>query len=264
MVKFLMTKIKTWLVLIPLICCLNLQAEDPANFSPHMLDHQFVGCPTNSSCSKELGKKREIWVRSLKINRKGSTRLERLNNVVKQNGVPFRVWVENKDIDKKSIIFWDSHCESHRKEGKEIFVGEVLAGKKNLDEKSFNKKDKHRSIHFEKAYLLDSKNKVTEYLVPSRGRPAYIDNGKLVFIQDEEGHYFGLEVSSKGSVKIVDVSTSVPAPQEVQCPSALQKIWDENINKYPKHLFMTSLCKSVSQKKGNKRMTMIFGFACEM
>ena len=37
----------------------------PKTFSPHMVGHVNLGCPTNSSCNRPTGLKRQQWIQLL-------------------------------------------------------------------------------------------------------------------------------------------------------------------------------------------------------
>jgi len=81
-------------------------------FQPYMIDHPNLGCPANSHCSAEFGKKRKIWSDMiLRIkNQLEKSPIEALEKVRQNSGFPIPVWATNKSLENPEVVSWHSPC----------------------------------------------------------------------------------------------------------------------------------------------------------
>ena len=76
-------------------------------------EHENPGCPLNSICHREMGKKRLKWRQELEHFKGDQGKL--LEKIRQDQGIPFKVWAKSLDETDKNIIRWDSPCRNHRK-----------------------------------------------------------------------------------------------------------------------------------------------------
>lgn len=179
--------------------------------------------------------------------------------------MPIKIWSRDKVIKNQGLITWDSFCSKHNpkpnSEGlidtaEKIYISEVFA--KNLLEIGSKYKE-GPEILLNRLYLLDGK-KVLSYLIPRSEAPIFMDKKKLFFTVEEEGSYFGLSISQKGDLKIVETSLPKNFPDEIKCPKELSKAFKEGI-KNPR-LYEGFYCKALWDRSKKKYTTMAIGWSC--
>jgi hypothetical protein len=237
-----------------------LEIQEVGQFRPHMLDHPFKGCPTNSLCSETMGSKRKGWLKAIR-----SPKPSVANTFLKTHGMPVKIWSRDKVLKDPALITWDSFCSKHNpkpsSEGlintdQKIYISEIFA--KNLS--SIEKLYKEDSqIMMNRLYLLDKK-KVVSYLIPRSEAPLFIDNKDLYFTIEEEGSYFGLTISPSGSLKVIATSLPKNFPDEIKCPEALSKAFQAGITN--KELYEGYFCKALWDRSKKAYTTVAIGWSC--
>lgn len=216
-------------------------------FRPYMVDHINEGCPANSECNEVLGQKRKQWEESLK---KYSAQND-LKTLMQKVGHPFKVWFEPKKSGSLEVISWHSPCESHNKENHIIRTAEVFL-------RSPIKEKEDEKILFHRIYLQEGK-KVTQYIIPRDETPLYKSGDELVFLLENKGQYFGLEVNSRNQFSLIKTPSTQIFPEVVACPKGLSEHFNKNA---PKGLYQFFNCKAIWNKKTKKFETFIVGKAC--
>ena len=90
-----------------------------AGVNENKYDHPHAGCPINSKCNKDLGIKRQNWIKFLRsVTLK--TKKNDFQKFQRKYGLPLNIWTTQKAHKDPSIIQWDSPCRGHRIKGKEI------------------------------------------------------------------------------------------------------------------------------------------------
>lgn len=214
------------------------------NFKPHMVDHLNEGCPSNSECTAELGKKRKAWEDLFKTRPTAMA----MNALAKTIGFPLKIW-NDKNSSKEDYISWNSPCEVHNIEGQEIRTAEIFI-------KSPLKNKDHALFH--KIYM-ENGDKVREYIIPRDETPLYKDGNDLVFLLEEKGHYFGMRINEKNEYSLIKNPSTQHFSELISCPKILQDYFDKNVHK---DLYRFSNCKALWNDKTKKYETFIVGKAC--
>ncbi len=225
-------------------------------FQPYMIDHPNLGCPANSHCSAEFGKKRKIWSDMiLRIkNQLEKSPIEALEKVRQNSGFPIPVWATNKSLENPEVVSWHSPCRHHNLPNKEIYHAEVLLSDftnwKTLDSESLTRA---------KIWRLKGEE-VVEYGSLQGAIPTMLKNEQLYFTREEQGVYFGLLISASGAMKIVPTENAAMAPREVQCPAKLieaYKAWN-----WSTELYQQTVCRAIWDQDQRTFHTFLFGWTC--
>ena len=235
----------------------NTNKNFSPEFKPHMLDHINEGCPTNSSCLPQTGKRYKQWVDLLKKKSlKGARRWRTLENFRKKNGIPLEVWSFPQAEKIEGLIHWDGHCPNHNQKGHKIQI--TLALTKNFIELA--KLEREKKIYIPRAFLLEMSGTIKEYLVLRGSGPLYLDGDALVYIKETEGAYYGLRIESQGRLSVIPPQTPNHKSQSVECPKALNERFAGHTT--PKKLYQGAYCRSFWNQKKKIYQTMIFGWSC--
>jgi hypothetical protein len=233
-----------------------LEELKESNFKPHMIDHIYEGCPTNSSCLKEAGSRYQAWIEKLNRYSKRPNGWKSLEEYRKKHGIPLEVWTLENGLNNKELIHWDSPCTHHNQKGqRKIMIGLGLG-------KSFGEliKKNKKSILVRRALLENHHGESISYLIPRGETPLYISNKELIYIKSVEGNYFGLSVGSKGKVKIVPVTEPPKYPKTITCPPPLLQDFGD-LSKDQK-IYQGAYCQMLYNTTQNKYETMVFGWSC--
>ena len=227
-------------------------------FKPHMLSHIYEGCPDNSECSKQMGAIRKKWL-SVVSNKKIRTNkyISSLKYFKKTHGVPVTFWYIPKKILAPEIIFWHSPCRNHNTKTTSIRIAETLAP-------SFQSlvklKKKGEKIIIPKTFTLNQKNQIQSFYYPRGDLPIMIDNNKLYFVREEEGHYYSMTVNLKGKIDIIKPFKPKNFPNEVKCPKPLL---DSITKDAPEiNLYQSYFCKELWNKSQRRFQIFAFGWSC--
>lgn len=162
----------------------------------------FEGCPENSLCSKETGALYKRWTSLLKApSRRG------LRSFVQEEGLPVGMWSIGKNHEERGVILWDSPCDNHR--GK-IYEAKIFTH--NL--KSSSAGDIFKGV----LGLLIREEETMSYTLPRGNLPLFIEEDKLFFTSEEEGHYYAIGLESSGVVTLEDNRMPDHLPTSVPCP----------------------------------------------
>ncbi|HAZ12667.1 MAG: hypothetical protein A2X86_11280 [Bdellovibrionales bacterium GWA2_49_15] len=213
---------------------------DDSPFQPHMLLHTIQGCPANSICNEEMGKRRQAWLSLVKQVRDKKLNLMALEEFRKNQGFPFNVWLKGdmqpkdevttppadlgklKVTDKGPIAYWDSPCEYHRKQEQPIHTAQIFL--KDLSRKSKEQiaRNFQGTVQLQKAYLFgpNIEKAPSEFVIPRDEFPLYLTPQKLVFVLEEEGLFYHLGIDHSGNINIAEPATknSNPTAESLTCP----------------------------------------------
>lgn len=215
-------------------------------------DHEFDGCPLNSSCQQELGFKRKNWQKLLEAfkSKKESSEADIFLN---QNGIPIKMWALKKGEHSKDLIFWDSPCKSHRIEGEEIYPAEIFS--KNLELLK-----PREDIVIPNGFLFTSEGNIISFNLLRDEYPSFIKDQDLYYNLFEEGFYYGLKVSQKGELKMVAPEFPLETSQDVACPDSLLNTFEKTNT--IKNLYTSAICRAVWNISKKKFETLILGLSC--
>ena len=212
-------------------------AQAPKKFKPHMLIHEHLGCPQNSSCTKTMGTKYKKWTDSLTI--RNTSSIERFT---KNFGTPLRTWT--RSANDTQVITYDSPCKNHRLKDSPIY--EVI---------TLHKNKMNKGLIYNKAFAEDGRT----FLIPVKSIPSGIKNNSIHFLKEVNGTFYNLFLGPQG----IGVNYNILADKEVletKCPKALVSKFDQWIK--PKNLFLGNYCKKVWDFDKNKYLTLLFGWSC--
>ncbi len=237
-----------------------MEVQEVGQFQPHMLDHPFKGCPTNSLCKEQMGSLRQRWLKAIRSPKPAVAEAFR-----KKQGMPIKIWTRDTLLRHPSLITWDSFCPKHNpkpsSEGlintdEKIYISEVFSTDLSLIGKTYKEGPQ---VLLNRLYLLEDK-KVVTYLIPRAEAPLFIENKKLYFTIEEEGSYFGLEVARDGKLGITATSLPKNFPDEIKCPEALAKAFQKGI--INQKLYQGFFCKALWDRTKKKYATMAIGWSC--
>ena len=236
------------------------------NFKPHMLNHSYEGCPTNSRCTQKVGQHFKRWLAILKQETQNlsnkKTYLEgktwpRLDKFRKKYGIPLEVWSFPSKKNPDNLIYWDSPCEYHNKKDQKVMVSLALA--KDLRELQKLEKKNHK-IMLARSLLLEPSGKTREYLVPRGMGPLYLDGESLVYTKENQGLYYGIRIKHIGKISVTIPALPQQYPKTVSCPDPLVKKF---AHIFPsKKIYQGVYCQNLWNNKSNRYQTMIFGWSC--
>lgn len=198
-------------------------------FTLRDLIHENKGCPENSICSKENGKKILYWEQNINetnIN-KMTMSAEKLR---KQIGIPVQFLTTKES--KKSIdpILWNSRCSGHNPKDKNLTIYKAI--------KFFRNNPKSNQVNLVPVTLKNNFN--TQYEIPYGAQALLIKDKKIFFVHEFQDVLMHMSVSTKGKWKaeIIPSKLLTKARQEkenTQCKLAHK----------PNKFFSTSYCLTI-------------------
>lgn len=231
----------------------DTKEKSKQKFLPHMIDHQNPGCPANSYCSKKAGEKRKLWLDLLtKPKKKKSSHRKKIEQFRKNYGIPLKVWATKSSLTNQDLIYWKSPCKHHNQKDNEIYIALIQT-------KDFLQID-HKGLLIESAYLMKTEEQIEVYKIPRGERPYLIKNDSIILLREEEGHYYALQISAKGRIKIIDTPDVKIQPEEVTCPSKLRQY--AKLHEKHQDIYREYFCNAIWNSKLNKKQVMLFKWSC--
>lgn len=221
-------------------------------FLPYMAEHENLGCPSNSSCSKKIGLIRHQWTGIAKSTT--PNKIKRMRSFTSSYGALLPVWGRESSEKNQDLILWDSSCKGHNKEKLEsIKFIEVFS-------KNLNSLKKEKDLIIPNVIMTNRKsNRVRSVL---RGdAPILIDGNDLIYIKESEGFYYALRLKLNGEISIEEVPKVESYPSEIGCTEDVTKELLQLTS--IKHLYQGSYCKIIWNKKAKKYETLAFGWSCD-
>ena len=178
---------KIHIAIVFLSLCFYASGIKSDSFSPHMIFHEIEGCPENSLCQKEYGKKRKKYMDSLKSKEKRKSYFNR-------NGAPFRFYAPKTFIgNKSSYAIWDSHCGHFRTKGKEV-----------LEIETFTKKINQNNKFMAKNVLVSKGDKLHQFKIPINADPLKMINQELFFETKEDFKFYLYAAKDNGLIRVAE------------------------------------------------------------
>ena len=218
--------IKILLVFLFPILCLSQQEEN--------------GCPYDSYCTSAVGAQFRHWQAYLRKHR--GAELEKYRQ---QHGIPFPAWSFSKDI--KQTIAWDSICAAHNNPAHPIY--QVTHFTKNL-------RTLPSEIVNDVAFLQQTKSNIVSVPMPRGETPSYIDGTDLVFVRDEDGVYYFLQISSNGALKVISSLLSQAPSETVPCPPELISHFKKS------EIHQNYWCKSLQNVQNKQKQIVLMPVRC--
>lgn len=235
--------------------------EEVENFKPHMLFHENEGCPANSGCSVEMGKRYQKWIDAVsQVQNQKNSHLY-LEEVRKVTGVPIDLWIPEKASEEKELIYWESPCRQHNIEGQEkIGIGVAMA--KSLDH--LKKLEEQKKVFLRRLYRLKNQKgeepKIEEFFSLRGENPLYLDGDRLIFQRSAEGNYYALSINKEGAVEVIPSKAPPYLPQSMDCPADFVKKIKEV--KMPQNLYAGVYCQKTWDMKSQGFETILVGWSC--
>ena len=206
------------------------------------LAHENPGCPENSLCSEETGKKMKKWqefIRALKkqtLKKKSLT--SRIEKFRQENGIPITFLTTKKNIIGIDPILYTSRCSHHNPEDKSKTVLKGI--------QFFRNDPNSESVKLDKVVVY-GKEKDVVYHVPYQEVPIMMQNGSLVLNQEYEDVFYQLSIASDGDWKVKNISSKAMSKalqvlEDAECPDKAplgshhlktycKQIWDADSKK---------------------------------
>jgi hypothetical protein len=231
----------------------------PKAFGAEQFNHQNVGCPMNSNCSKKVGNTYKEWKAALSKSRKKKNQVSILNQLAQKNGLPFTQWVTNRGSFSEELIVWDSHCRNHNKEGRpKIHIG--LQFINNLSQTTQLEKDGMTHNRF--MLVLDQMGRITERIVPRSDTPLYFDGDNLIYQIEFEGNYFSQSLTKKGEMRVVESITPKEFPKTIDCPKNLLNVASKKKEKLNQDLYLGFFCQRTWDKQTGSSNIILLPWSC--
>lgn len=227
----------------------SISAEE-VEFKPHMINHKFLGCPTNSYCKEELGTTRQKWKNALIGTEK--ERIKNLNKVKAKHGAPTSVFVTSDDPLKEDHILWDSPCERHKKSSPRIYIGETFYTKFPN-----NKDIKNVFLPF---ILIDVNGKYQKFTLPREDFPLFYENNAIFVNREEDANYYGVQIKSDGNYQIIAPIITELIPKKTDCDLELISNYKSQIKNDA--IYTTYECRKIWDRKNEKFLNYIAGHTC--
>lgn len=230
---------------------LTLTSFALTEFKPHMIDHEFVGCPTNAKCTKKTGLIRQHWIEISKSKKKN--KLKKLKSFSKSFGVPLSVWGLNEAEKNQKYMIWDSPCKNHNLEEKpKISLIDVFS--KNLSEVKSNS-----DVIVPKGLVLNN-DKVEEIDLMRSDAPILLSKDSIFYVREVEGTYYTIAIHRNGKVTLIETPKVKHYPSEVACPEKLKEKFDSTVKL--DNLYLGYFCKNIWNISTNSYQTMAIGWSC--
>lgn len=213
-------------------------------------EHQNPGCPLNSICHIEMGKKRLLWQKEMENLGKSNNQAKVLKKIKKDLGIPFKIWAKSLDETDKNIIRWDSPCKNHLKSDDKIYLAEVFT--KDLKELNSPK------IIGEKAFILNG-DKILTYPIPRKEYPLYLKGPDLIFSLFYDGIYFDLKISPQGDLGLLSTPIEKHVLENITCPKKLIKHFDKFNNN---NFYVGYFCQAIYNTESKQYHPLLIGLSC--
>lgn len=226
----------------------------PAEWGPHIVDHLYKGCPTNSLCSQSSGDILEDF-KKLLSKRPSLSQIENFKN---KKGIPFEVWSSKPDLElnKLHAVHWESQCPAHQIDGQKIYQSFLMVH--NLDQLKLLVDDQTLFIRY--GLSLDAKKNIIKIPGPKGESPLYLENGDPVFVQEFEGGFYSIRISTAGNITVINEVKPEEMPENIRCSKDLVAAFKSE--KRPPHLYTNVYCQKIYDIKTKKKVEMLFARGC--
>lgn len=238
---------KYFFFIILVLALKTSMAQEPAN-----LKIEFPGCPENAFCTKETGAHRKEWLELLnKFDQKLIDEKEANKIIQTKLGMPVTLWATEGHQKRPLVLSWDSPCKQHNIATNKTFIA-ITYLKKLLD--------KNNILFHANSIIIDEKQIAHSIQVLRGDAPMYIINDSLYYIQDDDGHFYGILIAPNGQLSITKVFTDNHYPREVTCTK-------EQVERFTReapspNFFKGYYCKEIWNTKLKMYQSLILGWSC--
>jgi len=192
-------------IFLALCLSLNTQAITPTHekklqgkkeITYEDLQHENLGCPENSECSKTSGLLLKSWSNYIE-----NTNIKNIHKKIesfrKKYGIP--ILFLTTDASKKTVdpILWNSRCEHHNPKEK---IGTIYKGMK-----FFRNNPKSKLIKLVPVKVLTGKNAGKIFELPYGEQALLFLENKLITITDYEEKFYTLSISENGKWTVINL-----------------------------------------------------------
>ena len=213
-------------------------------FAQDMLDHEFPGCPPNSRCTPDLGKKYLSFLEILKH----PTPLGKKKGP-EQITIPIKGWWQQGPKEQE-VIWWQSECPLYRQ--KQIRIAEVLV-KNSLSQLP-------PGFILGKLWLLNHQGKVKVYPLPRRESPIALYQEQLIILANFDRHYFQLAIKENGNLAFPLEDLYRPS-RNIACPEVLVKTYQQEDSQFLS-LFPRYYCEEIWDHTNKQAVVILLNHEC--
>ncbi|MEX1100208.1 MAG: hypothetical protein WEB87_07270 [Bacteriovoracaceae bacterium] len=207
------------------------------------LAHENPGCPENSICSEEMGKKMIKWNEFAKKLKEKKRPGKALDEFRRKNGLPVSFLATKDSALSLDPILYTSRCEHHNPKdaNKTVYKGIQF----------FRNNPQSKSALFDSVIVYDGSSR-RRYQVPYEDAPLMIKDQNVVVVQEYDELFYHLAISADGKWKALnlspqDISKARQTLENAQCPDEesgqkidiganhlknyCKKIWNKDLKK---------------------------------
>lgn len=216
------------------------------------LVHENYGCPENSICSEQMGKKMERWENFVKKLANSPGKTEKLEAFRKKHGLPMAFLARKESALALDPVLFASRCELHNPKDRKKTVYKGI--------QFFRNDPQSQSAMFDPVFVFGpDKNEKLVYQVPYEEAPIMLEGKNLVLAREYDNFFYYLSVSPEGKWKVVRPSeehlkTALRRFADVDCPAQ-----EKNLNK---ETHLKTYCKSVWNSKTKQNQTLRLAWSC--
>lgn len=245
---------KSW----PKYILLLILISSTFNTFVHALEYskiEFEGCPENAFCKKETGANRRKWIEQLRAFSIGKISEQKLNSFVQaEYGLPVSGWAQEEASLRPNVLMWDSPCKQHSKSTNKYYIAEIFRKNFKVSELS-----ELPNLFFSRAIFLNG-NSPYSVVIPRGDAPLFIKDGRLYFLREEEGIFYGLLIDKDGRFTVTKNETSAETPKETSCTK--EQIAQFNREAPSPNFYQGTYCKEIWDKTNKNYTTLLFGWSC--
>lgn len=216
------------------------------------LAHENLGCPENSICSEQMGKKMNEWNRFIKNLEGDPSKISKLEDFRQNRGLPVAFLAKKTSSLPLDPILYSSRCKIHNPKNKEETVYKAMQFFKN-DPRS-------KSAMFDPVNLYNEDgSQAGAYQVPYEETPLMVVNKKLILAREHENVFYYMSVSEKGDWQVVrpkqkQLSQALLRLENAQCP--------EDLPAKPEKYHLKYYCKSLWDADLKKNRVVRLAWSC--
>ncbi len=206
-------------------------------------------CPDYSLCDIKFQNTFSMWKEAIRKIKNGANKITTLQESLTKYGLPIPIWTKNDAYKNNPIIAWESKCKEHRTAKEKIYKGTIFT--KIISLQSPN-------IIFLKSFFIEN-GKIKSQLLPAQETPQLLTNKGAIFLIEEDGVYFHIEIANSGELSVVTQTIKVSDSEDIKCPDKLKAVF---LKEYKNSIFQNFYCKKVYTANPSNYKIVIFPRSC--
>jgi hypothetical protein len=260
----------------------NTKKNDSADLQIHLLpqetkgfesDHQNSGCPENSECDQVMGLQFKRWqnlLRNLQNKEKDSRKQAQfLQGFLDLYGIPTEFYTTLKSSQSFKPTYYNSPCREHNPKDKpqeRILRGISFVKKTTSNSVVIWRDQAQLEIPFSDQMNLAPLDIYEEegmktYLVPLDEEPLYLLKDGPVFLKEDDGLFYALQIKNNGDWKVALVDFT-----NLSAFESKKKLVECGQNEKAPKLsgpFSTSICKEIWDQSAKKNRLVVLRRGCQ-